>query len=78
MAAAAIATAAVQVCQVADIKEREDVMKICEHCKKELGKLDGEGIMCECGALFLLCSTCINELGGGNCPKCKEFMIVFN
>lgn len=53
-------------------------MKICSHCKKPLGKLEGEGVQCECGELFVLCDTCINELGGANCPKCGEFMAVFN
>ncbi len=52
-------------------------MRTCNHCKKPLGKLEGEGVMCECGELFILCLACLEELGGGNCPKCGEFMAVF-
>ena len=55
-----------------------DEMKQCTHCKKPISKLEGEGVMCECGELFVLCSVCIKELHGANCPKCKEFVIVFD
>ena len=52
-------------------------MKTCEHCRKKLGKFEGEGVMCECGGLFVLCKNCLNDLHGGNCPECGEFCAVF-
>jgi len=54
-------------------------MKACSQCKKQLNKLEGEGVQCNsCGEVFVLCSTCINELHGSNCPKCGEFNAVFD
>lgn len=53
--------------------------KECSHCKKKLGKMEGEGVQCECcGDIFILCEACITDLHGAKCPTCGEFMAVFD
>ena len=53
-------------------------MKVCIHCKIKLGMLDGEGVICPCGELFVLCAVCIKDLAGANCPACGDFSAVFD